>query len=205
MSKQFFLPELGYAFNALEPVIDARTMELHHDKHHASYVSNLNKALENAPEFFERDINDILRNITQVPENIRTAVRNQGGGHANHTLFWQLLTPGGAKSPSGKLLNEINLTFGSFDSFVEKLSNLTVAQFGSGWGWLVVDSSGKLQVYSTSNQDSPILQGHFPLIGIDVWEHAYYLQYQNRRADYVKAIWQVLNWNQAEKFYANAS
>ncbi len=205
MSKQFVVPELGYAFNALEPVIDSRTMELHHDKHHGGYVANLNKALEKAPEFFDWDIHDILRNINQVPESIRTNVRNNGGGHANHALFWQILAPGGAKSPSGKLASEINLTFGSFDSFVEKLSNAAISQFGSGWGWLVVDGSGKLQVYTTPNQDSPLMQGHFPIFGIDVWEHAYYLKYQNRRADYVKAIWQIVNWTQVEKFYADAS
>ncbi|MFZ5809388.1 MAG: superoxide dismutase [Chloroflexota bacterium] len=204
MSNPFVLPELGYAFNALEPVIDARTMEIHHDKHHGAYVTNLNKALESAPQFFDRSIEDILRNIQQVPENIRTAVRNHGGGHANHTLFWQILTPGGAKKPSGQLAKELDLTFGSYDAFVEKFSAVSTAHFGSGWGWLVVDDQGKLQVYSSPNQDSPLMQGHTPILGLDVWEHAYYLNYQNRRADYVKAFWQVLNWDQVEKFFSIA-
>ncbi len=204
MSNQFVLPELGYAFNALEPVIDARTMEIHHDKHHGAYVTNLNKALESAPEFFGRSIEEILRDIQSVPESIRTAVRNHGGGHANHTLFWKVIAPGGAKQPSGELAKELDSAFGSFDAFVEKFSNASIAHFGSGWGWLVVDGEGKLQVYSLPNQDSPYMQGHVPILGLDVWEHAYYLNYQNRRPDYVKAFWQIVNWSQVEENFRNA-
>lgn len=204
MANQFTLPDLGYAFNALEPIIDARTMEIHHDKHHGAYVTNLNKALESAPEFFEKSIEEILRNIQSVPESIRTAVRNHGGGHANHTLFWKVIAPGGAKSPSGALAKEIESAFGSFDAFVEKFSSVSVAHFGSGWGWLVLDGEGKLQVYSLPNQDSPYMQGHLPILGLDVWEHAYYLNYQNRRADYVKGFWQIVNWTQVEENFRNA-
>lgn len=204
MANQFVLPDLGYAFNALEPVIDARTMEIHHGKHHGGYVTNLNKALESAPEFFEKSIEEILRNIQSVPENIRTAVRNHGGGHANHSLFWKVIAPGGAKSPSGTLAKEIDNAFGSFDAFVEKLSSVSIARFGSGWGWLVLDGEGKLQVYSLPNQDSPYMQGHIPILGLDVWEHAYYLQYQNRRPDYVKAFWQIVNWTQVEENFRSA-
>lgn len=195
MAQLFELPALGYDFNALEPVIDARTMEIHHDKHHAAYVTNLNKALESAPEFYGRDIVDILRNINQVPEGIRTAVRNNGGGHANHSLFWEWLRPGGAKSPSGALAQAIDAAFGSFDAFVEKFNTAATTRFGSGWAWLVKDGSGKLQVYSTANQDSPWMDGHRPVLGLDVWEHAYYLNYQNRRPDYIKAFWNVVNWD----------
>lgn len=204
MANQFVLPDLGYAFSALEPVIDARTMEIHHDKHHGAYVTNLNKALASAPEFFEKPIEEILRNIQSVPENIRTAVRNHGGGHANHTLFWKVIAPGGAKSPSDTLAKEIDRAFGSFDTFVEKFSSVSVAHFGSGWGWLVLDAEGKLQVYSLPNQDSPYMQGHVPILGLDVWEHAYYLNYQNRRPDYVKAFWQIVNWTQVEENFRNA-
>ncbi|HEY9088115.1 MAG TPA: superoxide dismutase [Anaerolineaceae bacterium] len=195
MTQLFELPPLGYATNALEPVIDARTMEIHHDKHHAAYVTNLNKALESAPEFSGRAIEDILRNISQVPEGIRTAVRNNGGGHANHTLFWEWLRPGGAKAPTSAVAQAIDAAFGSFDAFVEKFNTAATTRFGSGWAWLVVDGSGKLQVYSTANQDSPLMDGHRPVLGLDVWEHAYYLNYQNRRPDYIKAFWGVVNWD----------
>ena len=201
MAKTFELPPLKYAFNALEPAIDARTMEIHHDKHHAAYVTNLNKALESAPELYNRSVEDILRKISDVPEAIRTAVRNNGGGHANHTLFWEWLTPGGSKMPTGQVSREIDSTFGSFDSFVEKFSTAAMTRFGSGWAWLVRDGGGKLQVYSTANQDSPVMEGFTPLLGLDVWEHAYYLNYQNRRADYVKAFWSVVNWDVVEGLY----
>ncbi len=204
MAKVFELPPLKYAFNALEPAIDARTMEIHHDKHHGAYVANLNKALESAPEWFDHPIEEILRRINEVPENIRTAVRNNGGGHLNHTLFWDWIAPGGSKTPVGEIAKAIDATFGSYDAFVEKFSNAAVTRFGSGWAWLVLDGDKKLQVYSTANQDSPYMDGHIPLLGLDVWEHAYYLHYQNRRPDYVKAFWTIVNWDFVEsRFQAN--
>ncbi|OQY88881.1 MAG: superoxide dismutase [Anaerolineae bacterium UTCFX2] len=200
----FELPPLKYAFNALEPVIDAMTMEIHHDKHHGAYVANLNKALESAPELEGKSVEWILRNINQAPEGIRTAVRNNGGGHANHTLFWDWIAPGGSKSPSGKLADEINSTFGSFDSFVEKFSAAAATRFGSGWAWLVVDGNKKLQVLSTANQDSPLMDGQTPVLGLDVWEHAYYLKYQNRRPEYIKNFWSVVNWDFVNSLYQAA-
>lgn len=195
MTQVFELPALKFAFDALEPVIDARTMEIHHDKHHATYVNNLNKALESAPELFAKPVESILKEINSVPEAIRTAVRNNGGGHANHALFWEILTPGGRKSPDGALLADIEKTFGSLDAFMEKFSAAATTRFGSGWAWLVVDNDKKLQVYSTANQDSPLMDNHTPILGLDVWEHAYYLNYQNRRPDYIKAFWSVVNWS----------
>lgn len=201
MSKLFELPALKYTFDALEPAIDARTMEIHHDKHHAAYVANLNKALESAPELYDQKIEEILGNIHNVPEAIRTAVRNNGGGHANHSLFWELLAPGGAKLPAGPLAKEIDAAFGSYEAFVEKFSAAAMTRFGSGWAWLVLDGNQKLQVYSSANQDSPLMEGHAPILGLDVWEHAYYLNYQNRRADYVKAFWSVLNWDVVTAYY----
>lgn len=201
MAKAFELPPLKYAFNALEPAIDARTMEIHHDKHHGAYVTNLNKALESAPEWFDYPIEEILRRINEVPESIRTAVRNNGGGHINHTLFWEWIAPGGSKTPVGEIAKAIDATFGSYDAFVEKFSNAAITRFGSGWAWLVLDGEKKLQVYSTANQDSPYMDGHIPLLGLDVWEHAYYLHYQNRRPDYVKAFWTIVNWDFVESLY----
>ncbi|MEA5077076.1 MAG: superoxide dismutase [Anaerolineaceae bacterium] len=201
MTTLFELPALKFAFDALEPAIDARTMEIHHDKHHAAYVTNLNKALESAPEFYGQPIEDVLRGISKVPETIRTAVRNNGGGHANHSLFWEVLNPGGKKAPEGALLADLEKTFGTFDAFVEKFNGAATTRFGSGWAWLVLDGEKKLQVYSTANQDSPFMDGHFPVLGLDVWEHAYYLNYQNRRPDYVKAFWSVVNWSFVEKQY----
>lgn len=201
MAKVFELPPLKYAFNALEPAIDARTMEIHHDKHHGAYVANLNKALESAPEWFNHPIEEILRRINEVPESIRTAVRNNGGGHLNHTLFWDWIAPGGSKTPVGEIAKAIDATFGSYDAFVEKFSNAAITRFGSGWAWLVLDGEKKLQVYSTANQDSPYMDGHIPLLGLDVWEHAYYLHYQNRRPDYVKAFWTIVNWDFVESLY----
>jgi Fe-Mn family superoxide dismutase len=195
MPYPFELPPLKFAFNALEPAIDARTMEIHHDKHHGGYVNNLNAALKDYPELHNREIDWILRNINTVPETIRTAVRNHGGGHINHTLFWEILTPKGSKTPSGSLAKMINDTFGSQDAFVEKFSQAATGRFGSGWAWLVVDPQGRLQVVSTANQDSPLMDGHTPLLGLDVWEHAYYLTYQNRRGDYIKAWWPLVNWD----------
>jgi superoxide dismutase, Fe-Mn family len=199
MNKLFELPALKFSFTALEPAIDARTMEIHHDKHHAAYVTNLNKAFESAPEFYGQPIEQVLRQITKVPETIRTAVRNNGGGHANHSLFWEVLTPGGKKSPTGALFTELEKTFSSYESFVEKFNGAATTRFGSGWAWLVLDGEKKLQVYSTANQDSPLMDGHTPLLGLDVWEHAYYLNYQNRRPDYIKAFWTVVNWNFVEQ------
>lgn len=201
MQKLFQLPDLKFAFDALEPAIDARTMEIHHDKHHASYVNNLNKALEATPELYERSVESLLKEIDSLPESVRTAVRNNGGGHANHSLFWEVLTPGGSREPSGMLKNEIEKTFGSFEAFMEKFSTAAATRFGSGWAWLVVDGSKQLQVYSTANQDSPLSQGHTPILTLDVWEHAYYLNYQNRRPDYIKAFWSVVNWSFVEQEY----
>ncbi len=188
------VPPLPYAFDALEPHIDARTMEIHHDKHHAAYVTNLNKALEAHPELAGRSVEDLLRGIGSVPESIRTAVRNHGGGHANHSLFWQIMGPGGGGRPGGALAEAIQRDFGSFDAFREKFSGAAGGQFGSGWGWLVV-SDGKLEVIARPNQDSPLMEGKTPILGLDVWEHAYYLKYQNRRPDYVQAWWNVVHWD----------
>ena len=199
----FTLPDLPYPFNALEPYIDARTMEIHHDRHHAAYTANLNNAVAGT-ELADKSIEEILRNINSVPANIRTAVQNNGGGYANHNLFWTILTPNSSGQPSGELSNAISSTFGSFDAFKEKLSTAAVTRFGSGWGWLVAKPDGSLDVYSTANQDSPYMQGDTPLLGVDVWEHAYYLNYQWRRPDYVKAFWNVVNWDQVAKNYAAA-
>ena len=201
MTKLFEVPALKFDFNSLEPAIDARTMEIHHDKHHGAYVTNLNKALETAPDLFEKPIESILKEINQVPEAIRTAVRNNGGGHANHTLFWEVLNPGGKKAPTGSLLADLEKTFGSLDGFMDKFSTAAATRFGSGWSWLVLDGSKNLQVYSTANQDSPWMEGHTPLLGLDVWEHAYYLNYQNRRPDYIKAFWSLVNWGFVEGEY----
>ena len=195
MSYPFKLPDLGYAKDALEPHIDAQTMDIHHGKHHAAYVNNLNAALEKHPELHSWSIEELLGKIAQVPEDIRTAVRNNGGGHHNHTLFWDILTPGGAKEPTGRLAEAITATFGSFDDLKTRMTQAGLTRFGSGWSWLVKDKDGKLHVYSTANQDSPLMEGHTPLLGIDVWEHAYYLKYQNRRPDYLAAIWNVINWD----------
>lgn len=204
MNKVFEVPQLKFAFDALEPAIDARTMEIHHGKHHAAYVTNLNKALESAPELYEKTIEEILKSMNTVPEAIRTAVRNNGGGHANHSLFWDVLNPGGKNAPSGALLKDIEATFGSTDAFMEKFTAAATTRFGSGWAWLVLDNNKKLQVYSTANQDSPYMDLHTPVLGLDVWEHAYYLNYQNRRPDYIKAFWSVVNWSFVEQEYDKA-
>ena len=201
MSEKFVLPELGFAFDALENAIDARTMEIHHDKHHAGYVNNLNAALDNAPKFFNNSIEEILTNLNEVPDSIRTAVKNNGGGHANHSLFWQVLTPGGKNMPYGDLAKDLDSVFGGLDSFMDTFSKAAATRFGSGWAWLVLDAEKKLQVYSTANQDSPFSLGHTPVLGLDVWEHAYYLRYQNRRPDYVKAFWSVVNWDVVNGLY----
>jgi len=203
MANVYQLPPLAYGFDALEPIIDTMTMEIHHDKHHAAYVTNLNKALENSPDLPSQSVEQLLRNFTQVPEAISTAVRNNGGGHANHSLFWEILTPGGSKAPANSLASKIDAAFGGFEAFQMLFSDAATTRFGSGWAWLVLDDGGKLQVYSTPNQDSPLMQGHTPILGLDVWEHAYYLKYQNRRPEYIKNFWSLVNWDVvAQKFAA---
>jgi Fe-Mn family superoxide dismutase len=201
MSEKFVLPELGYAYNALESAIDAQTMEIHYSKHHAGYVNNLNAALEKAPSFFSHSVEDILRNINDIPQEIRQAVINNGGGHANHSLFWKILTPGGGNMPVGELAKDLNVVFGNYETFVDTFSKAGATRFGSGWAWLVLNGDKKLEVYSTANQDSPLSKGHLPLLGLDVWEHAYYLRYQNRRPDYIKAFWSVVNWDKVNQLY----
>lgn len=195
------LPALPYSFDALEPHIDAKTMEIHHDRHHATYVNNLNAALEKHPELFEKSLEDLLASLDSVPEDIRTAVRNNGGGHANHTLFWEILAKNGGGAPSGELAEAINSAFGSFDQFKEEFAKAATTRFGSGWAWLVVDG-GKLSITSTPNQDTPVMEGKTPILGLDVWEHAYYLNYQNKRPDYIAAFWNVVNWDEVSKRYA---
>jgi Fe-Mn family superoxide dismutase len=203
MTYPFKLPELPYAFEALEPHIDARTMEIHHDKHHAAYTNNLNKALEKHPDLQKKSIEDLLRSIDSLPEDIRTAVRNNGGGFVNHNLFWQIMSSHGGGEPAGDLAQAINAKFGSFADFKTRLSAAAVGQFGSGWGWLVV-KNGQVDLYATPNQDSPIMRGDTPILGVDVWEHAYYLKYQNRRPDYVEAWWNTVNWSEVAKRFAAA-
>jgi Fe-Mn family superoxide dismutase len=198
----YTLPELPYPASALEPHIDAKTMEIHHDKHHATYVTKLNEALQGAG-VPEQSIEDLCRNINSVPEKIRTAVRNNGGGHANHSMFWQLLSAKGGE-PSGKLADAINSELGGFAKLKEAMNNAGATRFGSGWAWLSVDKGGKLVVESTPNQDNPWMDGKTPVLGIDVWEHAYYLKYQNRRPDYLAAIWNVINWKEVETRYSKA-
>jgi superoxide dismutase, Fe-Mn family len=197
------VPPLPYAFDALEPHIDAKTMEIHHDKHHAAYVTNLNKALDGHPDLQGKSVEDLLRGIDSVPEAIRTAVRNQGGGHANHSLFWQIMGPQGGGTPSGDLGTAIQQAFGSFEGLKEKLNAAAAGQFGSGWGWLVVNG-GKLEVIARPNQDSPLMENKVPLLGVDVWEHAYYLKYQNRRPDYLAAWWNTVNWQAVADRYSRA-
>ena len=197
----FQLPDLPYAADALEPSIDSMTMQIHHDKHHAAYVTNLNNAIAGT-EWESKSVEEILRNITRVPENIRTAVRNNGGGHANHTLFWKLMGPRAGGEPTGALADAINAAFGSFGDFKAKFKQAAMGRFGSGWAWLVVKSDGSLDLYSLPNQDSPLMEGDTPVLGIDVWEHAYYLKYQNRRADYIDAWWNVVDWNKVAENYS---
>ncbi len=189
----FSVPDLSYAFDALEPHIDARTMEIHHDKHHAAYVTNLNAALEGT-DWADKPIDEVLRNLDSIPEDKRAAVRNNGGGHANHTLFWEIMGPGGGGDPSGALGDAITEKFGSVADLKAAVNDAGVKRFGSGWTWLVADGSG-LSVKSTPNQDTPVMEGETPILGIDVWEHAYYLNYQNRRPDYLEAWWNVVDWN----------
>ncbi len=197
------LPPLPYPFNALEPNIDARTMEIHHDKHHATYVTNVNKAIENT-EWDNRPIEELLRNIDKVPENIRTAVRNHGGGHANHSMFWVTIGPKKGGQPSGKLAEAITAQLGGFDAFKTAFSAAAAGRFGSGWAWLSVDKNKKLVVESSANQDSPLMHGNTPVLGIDVWEHAYYLLYQNRRPDYIASFYNVIDWDAVGRLYEAA-
>jgi len=199
----FTLDPLPYPHDALEPYIDKATMEIHHGKHHAAYIANLNKALESAPELASRSLEQLLvHNLAAVPESIRTAVRNNGGGHFNHAMFWQIMSPKGGGQPGGKLAEAIAAAFGGFDNFKEKFTAAAMGRFGSGWAWLVKDGAGKLDIYSTANQDTPVSEGKAPIMGLDVWEHAYYLKYQNRRAEYVAAWWNVVNWAEIEKRFS---
>ena len=196
----FKLPELPYAYDALEPHIDARTMEIHHTKHHQGYVDKGNKELEGT-DWADKCYGEVLARINEIPEDKRTAVQNNVGGHANHSLFWSILSPNGGGEPSGELADAINEAFGSFDKFKEEFANAAATRFGSGWAWLGFDENGKLHVGSTPNQDSPIMFGHKPILGLDVWEHAYYLNYQNRRPDYIGAFWNVVNWDKVAENY----
>lgn len=197
----FTLPELPYAYDALEPHLDGETFKIHHGKHHQGYTDKLNKALEAHPEFYEKSIEDILSDLDAVPEDIRKAVRNNGGGYYHHSLFWQMMSPDGGGEPAGELADAINADFGSFAEFKEKLSTAALTHFGSGWGWLVKDKEGKLSVTSTPNQDSPVSEGLKPLLTIDVWEHAYYLKYQNRRNEFIEAFWNVVNWEYVDSAF----
>ncbi|MDX1613331.1 MAG: superoxide dismutase [Candidatus Promineifilaceae bacterium] len=201
----FELPPLPYAEDALEPHIDARTMSIHHDKHHAGYTSKLNAALEGHPDLANRSIEDLLGDLDSVPEDTRTAVRNNGGGYANHSLFWSIMGPDGGGAPTGALAAAINSAFGSFSNFQEEFNGAATGRFGSGWAWLYVDGDGNLAVTSTPNQDTPLMDGNTPILGLDVWEHAYYLKYQNRRGDYVSNFWNVVNWDAVAANYAAAS
>ncbi len=199
----FTLPELPYAYNALEPHIDEETMKIHHGKHHNAYVTNLNNALEGHADLAEKSLEEIVSNLDSLPESIRMAVRNNGGGHLNHSLFWLVMSPDGGGAPTGELADAINSAFGSFDAFKEEFAKAAATRFGSGWAWLVVDN-GKLVVTSTPNQDTPVMEGKTPILGLDVWEHAYYLNYQNRRPDYISAFWNVVNWEEVTKRFNEA-
>jgi Fe-Mn family superoxide dismutase len=199
MKYPYSLPQLPYPYDVLEPYIDKMTMEIHHTKHHQAYVNNLNSALEKYSEFHNLELEEILKNLDQLPEEIKTAVRNNGGGHYNHSLFWEIMGPNGGGEPKGKLKEEIEKNFGSFEEFKKLFSETAIKHFGSGWAWLVITSDKKLKVYSLLNQDNPLMNGDIPIMGLDVWEHAYYLKYQNRRAEYVEAWWHVVNWNKIEE------
>ena len=199
----FELPPLPYDYNALEPYIDTQTMQLHHDKHHGTYVNNLNNALKDS-ELASQPVDEVLRRLNEVPDAVRTTVRNNGGGHANHTMFWQIMKPNGGGEPTGSIANAITTSFGSFDAFKTAFNDAGAKQFGSGWVWLTLGQDGKLQISSTPNQDSPLLNGVYPIMGNDVWEHAYYLKYQNRRPEYLSNWWNVVNWDEIEKRYTQA-
>ncbi|MGM0138992.1 superoxide dismutase [Fe] [Enterococcus sp. DIV0755b] len=199
----YTLPELPYAYDALEPYIDVETMHLHHDKHHNTYVTNLNAALEKYPELAEKSVEELIAYMDEIPADIRTAVQNNGGGHANHTFFWEIMAPNAGGIPTGALKDAIDETFGSFEDFKNEFKTAATGRFGSGWAWLVVDN-GKLAIMSTANQDSPLMEGKTPIIGLDVWEHAYYLKYKNVRPDYIAAFWEVVNWDKANEHFENA-
>ncbi len=194
----YSVPSLQYPYDALEPHIDARTMEIHHTKHHAAYVAKANDALKDHPELAAKPVEELIADLNAIPESIRPVIRNHGGGHSNHTFFWKVIGPNGGGAPTAKVADAINAAFGSFDAFKTKFEAAAIARFGSGWAWLV-ESNGQLEVISTANQDSPLMEGKKPLLGLDVWEHAYYLHYQNRRPDYISAFWNVINWAQVEK------
>jgi superoxide dismutase, Fe-Mn family len=195
------LPKLPYSYDALEPHIDAKTMEIHYTKHHQTYVNNLNNAVKGKADLEKKSVEDLISDLKAVPEDIRTVVRNNGGGHANHSFFWTIMGPNAGGEPKGKLADDIKSTFGSFNDFKEKFAAAGAGRFGSGWAWLIKNKNGKLEVISTPNQDSPLMDGNTPLLGVDVWEHAYYLNYQNRRPDYIKAWWNVVNWDAVAKNY----
>ena len=197
------VPPLPYPYNALEPHIDEQTMQIHHDKHHAAYVNNLNTALEQAPDLQGKSVEELIANLDSVPESIRTAVRNNGGGHVNHTMFWEIMGPNGDGQPTGALADAINQAFGSFDGFKEQFAKAATTRFGSGWAWLI-SNGGRLEITSTANQDSPLMEGKTPILGLDVWEHAYYLKYQNRRPDYITAWWNAVNWDAVSQRYSQA-
>ena len=197
----YTLPELPYAYDALEPYVDKQTMEIHHQKHHAAYIAKLNAALESHPEWQGKEVEELVKNLSALPESIRTAVRNNGGGHYNHALFWSLMGPNAGGVPGGDLAKAIDAAFGSFENFKKQFSDAAATRFGSGWAWLVLNKEGKLAVVSTANQDNPVSDGHKAVLGLDVWEHAYYLKYQNRRPDYIENWWQVVNWQAVSKRY----
>lgn len=199
----YTLPDLPYAYDALEPYIDEETMHLHHDKHHNTYVTNLNAAIEKHPELGEKSVEELLADFDSVPEDIKTAVRNNGGGHANHSFFWEILAPNAGGEPTGAIKEAIEETFDSFADFKEEFKTAATGRFGSGWAWLVI-KDGKLAITSTANQDSPLMDGQTPVLGLDVWEHAYYLKYKNVRPDYINAFWSVVNWDKVNDFYAKA-
>jgi superoxide dismutase, Fe-Mn family len=201
----FEVPPLPYDYNALEPYIDEETMHLHHDKHHQAYVTNLNNALQGHADLQSRSAEDLIRNLNSLPQEIQTAVRNNGGGHVNHSMFWQIMGPNAGGEPTGPLAAAINQTFGSFDTFKQQFNDAGTKRFGSGWAWLVGDQNGNLSITSTANQDNPMMEGAFPIMGNDVWEHAYYLKYQNRRPEYLQAWWNVVNWDEVNKRFQNAS
>ena len=198
------LPPLPYPKEALEPHIDAQTMEIHHDKHHAAYVNTVNKAIAGKPELEKKTVEELISNLDAVPTDIRTVVRNHGGGHANHSMFWKIMAPKAGGTPTGRIAEDIKAAFGSLDAFKEKFEAAGVGRFGSGWAWLIVNKAGKLEITSTANQDNPLMEGLKPVFGCDVWEHAYYLKYQNRRPDYLKAWWNVVNWAEVDKNYQRA-
>lgn len=199
----YTLPDLPYAYDALEPYFDEETMHLHHDKHHNTYVTNLNAAIEKHPELGEKTVEELLADFSSVPEDIQTAVRNNGGGHANHTFFWEILGPNAGGEPTGAIKKAIDEAFGSFEDFKEEFKTAATGRFGSGWAWLVV-KDGKLAITSTANQDSPLMDGQTPVLGLDVWEHAYYLKYKNVRPDYINAFWSVVNWDKVNEYFAKA-